>query len=90
MEEEFSASDDDDDECVLNTNYNIAMLQVHRNPTILLDDCSLAAGGPSYSSVFRDREEREAGEVSSNWDRFEGFEVLAIGMGTWLASRLLR
>ena len=40
MEEEFSASDDDDDECVLNTNYNIAMLQVHRNPTILLDDCS--------------------------------------------------
>ena len=61
MEEEFDDSDDDDEECILNTNYNISMLQVHRNPTIILDDraaSTLALQVPRYSDqVYREEDE---------------------------------
>ena len=41
FEEDSSLADseDEDEECLHNTNYNIAMLQVHRDPSIMLDQC---------------------------------------------------
>ena len=53
MEEEEFDDSDDDEECVLNTNYNIAMLQVHRSPTIILEECTesrLQLPVPRYSA----------------------------------------
>ena len=51
MEEDELLDSDEDEECIVNTNYNIAMLQVHRNPTIILDEVATYS---SPSSVFRE------------------------------------
>ena len=47
MEEEEFVDSDEDEECMVNTHYNIAMLQVHRNPTIVLDEVA-SYSSPSY------------------------------------------
>lgn len=62
MEEEFVDSEDDDEECILNTNYNIAMLHVHHNPAIILDNRSestlaLQVTGRYSDPVFREEDE---------------------------------
>ena len=63
MEEEFVDSEDDDEQCILNTNYNIAMLHVHHNPAIILDDraqssLALQVADSRYSDpVFREEDE---------------------------------
>ena len=62
MEEDFVDSEDDDEECILNTNYNVAMLHVHHNPAIILDGRSestlaLQVTGRYSDPVFREEDE---------------------------------
>ena len=49
FEEDSSLADSEDEECVHNTNYNIAMLQVHRDPSTRLEESS-APGVLRFSS----------------------------------------
>ena len=63
-EEDSELPDSDEEECVHNTNYNIAMLQVHRDPSIMLDECptTRVLSFSSSSTMFCEDNHEEASD----------------------------
>jgi len=63
-EEDSELPDSDDEECVHNTNYNTAMLQVHRDPSIMLDECptNRVLSFSSRTTMFCDDNHEEASD----------------------------